>query len=90
MQHDPYVKGLVQADLDEVVTRAQRAQVTRAVECLCLGVFFRDRVVSQSEGAPLERRFRWQFVPCALVVAATVVCAPMRHRRLDVCAHAPK
>ncbi len=89
VQHHPDIVGFVEAQLDEVVARAQRAQVAETARVGGLGVLGHDGVVAVLQASPLFSGRRGGLdLPGALVVAPAVVGPAMRHGGLDVRADA--
>ena len=84
VQHHPHVARFVEAQLDEVVARAQRAQVAEAARVRRLGVFLHHGVIARLQIDPARhgrgRRFGG---PGALVVAPAIVCPTVRNGGLD-------
>jgi hypothetical protein len=82
VQHDPHLLALVEADLDEVVAGAERAEVHDRVRLLDRRVLRGDAVEAGLEARPDRADRLRRLVPRALV-AAVVDGAAVRHGALD-------
>jgi hypothetical protein len=85
---EPHAIALVEADLDEVVAGAQRAEVVDVVAAAELGVLSTSSYVAGSVGGPGDATRAGAAPPRAAIVAPAVVAAAVRHRGLDRRAHA--
>ncbi len=85
VEHEPDTVRFVQAHLDEVVARAERAEMGHVVRALDPPVLGRDRVEPGLETLPGGEGRGGRVLPRTLV--ATPRCPPVRHRPLDRRAH---
>ena len=88
MQHHPESVFLVEAKLDEVVAGAERTEMAERPRMTRLGMLFQDLRVAVLEPIPgCTNRRRRLPVPGTRVIAAAMIGAAVRHRRLDLRAH---
>src|SRR5690606_28227036 len=84
VQHDPDTVVLVETDLDEVVARAESAEVPDVPSAVELRMACDDALVSGLQPLPCGLRFgRDAVAPRTTVVATAAVGAPVRHGALD-------
>src|SRR5437867_5904353 len=83
VQYDPDALRLVEADLDEVIPSAERAEVIEVVTLSQTGMLGDDRGVLRLEMRPHLDRPRRRIPPRPSVVPPAAVGPPVRHSRLD-------
>ena len=83
VEHHPDALRLVEADLDEVVAAAERAEVLRGRAAIELRMPFEDPFVAHVQSFPGVLGARRQVGPRAAVALAAAVGAAVRHDALD-------
>jgi hypothetical protein len=84
VQHEPNGLRLVEADLDKVISRSQRAEMVRVVSAVELRMFRQDRVVSSLKfAAPYFSVALGNVVPRAAIARAAVIRTSVRHAGFD-------
>src|SRR6266403_1101113 len=78
VQHEPHIFGFIQANFDEVIAGAERAEMIRMIAAIELRVLFENRIVARLERLPDFVVAGGDFPPRADVTAATVISAPVR------------
>src|SRR2546428_11149039 len=83
MKHQPDVFGFVQADFDEMIASAQRAEMIDVISTIQRWMFLKNEVVRRLQGLPRFCISRRDVVPGSSIAFAAVIGTSMRYRSLD-------
>src|SRR5439155_21483507 len=83
MKHQPDGFGFVQADFDEMIASAQRAEMIDVISTIQRWMFLKNEVVPRRQGLPHFSISRRDVVPGTSIAFAAVIGTSMRYRSLD-------
>ena len=83
MKHQPDVFGFVQADFDEMIASAQRAEMIDVISTIQRWMFLKNEVVRRLQGLPHFCISRRDVVPGTSIAFAAVIGTSMRYRSFD-------
>ena len=88
VQHEPNIFRFIQANFDEVIAGAERAEMIRVIASIELWMLFENSVVARLERLPDFIVAQRNLPPSARIAAAPVVGAPVWDRLFDRAANA--
>src|SRR5438445_13615098 len=83
MKHQPDVFAFVQADFDEMIASAQRAEMIDVIFTIQRWMFLKNEIVRRLQGLPHFCISRRDVVPGTSIAFAAVIGTSMRYRSLD-------
>src|SRR5882724_2096983 len=79
VQHEPHIFRFIQANFDEVIAGAERAEMIRMIAPIEFRMLFENGVVARLERLPDLIVARRNLSPSADIAAAPVIGAPVRN-----------